>query len=214
MVAQTSLSEDVAALVFSFAVHVAKSIGLRHGSSASSTERANAEECQEKQQVMYCMVCLSRALAWASGLSFNLPSIDLLERSLSISSTTSHLATRVALLRLEEQIYSCLYSDEATDQGPSATGKVALNQGRKLEDWAASHAEELDEGQYSGTLSGEPCHDLSARFCSIQALVLWPIPEDASLSPSILDAARRSLRFFQRLWTATSERGHHLDLAL
>ncbi|KAL2683377.1 hypothetical protein Neosp_007847 [[Neocosmospora] mangrovei] len=214
MVAQTSLSEDVAALVFSFAVHVAKSIGLRHGSSASSTERANAEECQEKQQVMYCMVCLSRALAWASGLSFNLPSVDLLERSLSISSTTSHLATRVALLRLEEQIYSSLYSDEATGQGPSATGKVALNQGRKLEDWAANHAEELDEGQYSGTLSGELCHDLSARFYSIQALVLWPIPEDASMSTSMLDVARRSLRFFQRLWTATSERGHHLDLAL
>ncbi|WAO90230.1 Fungal-trans domain-containing protein [Fusarium falciforme] len=214
LVAQTSLSEDVAALVFSFAVHVAKSIGLRHWSPANTTERANAEECQEKQQVMYCMVCLSRALAWASGLSFNLPSVDLLERSLSTSSTTSHLVTRVALLRLEEQIYSVLYSDEATDQGPSATGKVALSQGRKLDDWAASHPEELDEGQYSGTLNGKLCHDLAVRFYSIQALVLWRIPGDASMSPSILGVARRSLRFFQRLWTVTSERGHHLDLAL
>ncbi|KAJ3464794.1 hypothetical protein MRS44_009580 [Fusarium solani] len=214
LVAQTSLSEDVAALVFSFAVHVAKSIGLRHWSPANTTERANAEEYQEKQQVMYCMVCLSRALAWASGLSFNLPSIGLLEQSLSTSSATSHLSTRVALLQLEEQVYSGLYSDDSTDQGPSATGKVALSQGRKLEDWAASHPEELDEGQYSGTLSGELCHDLSVRFYSIQALVSWPIPEDASMSPSILDVARRSLRFSQRLWTATSERGHHLDLAL
>jgi hypothetical protein len=160
------------------------------------------------------MVCLSRALAWASGLSFNLPSIGLLEHSLSTSSATSHLSTRVALLQLEEQVYSGLYSDDSTDQGPSATGKVALSQGRKLEDWAASHPEELDEGQYSGTLSGELCHDLSVRFYSIQALVSWPIPEDASMSPSILDVARRSLRFSQRLWTATSERGHHLDLAL
>ncbi|RSM04305.1 hypothetical protein CEP52_006887 [Fusarium oligoseptatum] len=131
LVAQTSLSEDVAALVFSFAVHVAKSIGLRHWTSANSAERTNTEEYQEKQQVMYCMTCLSRAVAWSSGLSFDLPSVDLLERSLSTSSTTSHLATRVSLLQLEEQVYGDLYSDEATSQGPNAIGKTALGQGRK-----------------------------------------------------------------------------------
>lgn len=201
-------------MVFSFAVHVAKSIGLRHWSSASSTETVNAGECQEKHQVMYCMACLSRAVAWSSGLSLNLPSVDLLERSLSSSPATGHLATRVALLHLEGQVYNGLYSDEATNQGPSAVGKTSINQGQKLDDWAANHPEELDEGQYSSTLSGEQCHDLAVRFYSIQALVSWPIPEDASMSPSILDVARRSLRLFQRLWTATSERGHHLDLAL
>ncbi|RSM19112.1 hypothetical protein CDV31_002033 [Fusarium ambrosium] len=214
LVAQTSLSEDVAALVFSFAVHVAKSIGLRHWTSANSAERTNTEEYQEKQQVMYCMTCLGRAVAWSSGLSFDLPSVDLLERSLSTSSTTSHLATRVSLLQLEEQVYGDLYSDEATSQGPNAIGKTALGQGRKLDAWAENRPEELDEGQYSGTLSGELHHDLAVRYTSIRAMASWPISEDASGSPSILDVARLSLRLFQRLWTATSERGHHLDLAL
>ncbi|KAM6508256.1 hypothetical protein FALCPG4_018133 [Fusarium falciforme] len=214
LVAQTSLSEDVTSLVFSFAVHVAKSIGLRHWNSASATERTSTDECQEKHQVMYCMACLSRAVAWSSGLSFNLPSVGLLERSLSTSSTTSHLATRVALLQLEEQVYSGLYCDDATNQGPDTIGKVAFRRGRQLEDWAANHSEDLDEDQYSGTLSNELRHDLAVRVSSIRALVSWPIPEDASKSLSILDVARRSLRLFQRLWTATSERGHYLDLAL
>ncbi|KAH7231468.1 hypothetical protein B0J15DRAFT_410164 [Fusarium solani] len=212
--AQTSLSEDVTSLVFSFAVHVAKSIGLRHWNSTSATERTSTDECQEKHQVMYCMTCLSRAVAWSSGLSFNLPSVGLLERSLSTSSTTSHLATRVALLQLEEQVYSGLYCDDATNQGPDTIWTVAFSRGRQLEDWAANHSEDLDEDQYSGTLSNELRHNLAVRVSSIRALVSWPIPEDASKSLSILDVARRSLRLFQRLWTATSERGHYLDLAL
>ncbi|KAM6525782.1 hypothetical protein FALCPG4_011317 [Fusarium falciforme] len=163
---------------------------------------------------MYCMACLSRAVAWSSGLSFNLPSVDLLEHSLSNLPATSHLATRIALLQLEGQVYNGLYADEATSQGPNVIGKIAISQGRKLDDWAADHPEELDECQYSDTLSDELNHDLGVRFSSIQALVSWPIPEDSSRSLSILDVARRSLRFFQRLWAAASERGHHLNLAL
>ncbi|KAM0433523.1 hypothetical protein ACHAPT_004403 [Fusarium lateritium] len=91
---------------------------------------------------------------------------------------------------------------------------MAASRGRRLEDWAANHEEDLDEDQYAGTLSDASRHDLALRFSSIQALVSWPILKDSSTSQSILEVARRSLRLFQHLWTATSERGHYLDLAL
>ncbi|KAJ3513130.1 hypothetical protein NM208_g15229 [Fusarium decemcellulare] len=217
LVAQTSLSENVTALLFSFAVHSAKSIGLHHWNSPDPSEESTAEESQERRNVMYCMVSLSRSVAWSSGLSFSLSGVSVLEHELAASSedrTTAHLAARISLLRLEEQIYTGLYSDEATRQGAEAVGKTALARGRKLDEWATEHAEDLDEDQYCGSLLDGLRHELAIRFYSLQTLVTWPIPDESTASRPMLDSCRSSLRLFRRLWLATSERGHYLDLAL
>ncbi|CAM1503511.1 Fc.00g011020.m01.CDS01 [Cosmosporella sp. VM-42] len=217
LVAQTSFSEDVTSLLFSFAIHVAKSIGLHQWNSSNYNEGPGPSEFQEKRNVTYCMVCLGRAVPWSSGWSSTLPSFTIFERDFAGSSfdqPTTHLPARVALLRLEEQVYTSLYSDEATRQGAGETVKTALSRGRKLNDWAAEHSDDLGEDRDCSTLLDCSRHELAVRFYSIQALAAWPIAEDASASRILLDASRRSIRLFQDLWRATSERGHYLNLAL
>ncbi|KPM35678.1 hypothetical protein AK830_g10892 [Neonectria ditissima] len=217
LVAQTSLSEDVTALLFSFAVHVAKSIGLHQWSSPlNHSQEPSHNELQEKRNVMYCMLCLSRAVSWSSGWSSILPGVAVFEGELASSSAdeVTHLAARVALLRLEEQVYTGLYSDEATRQSPSEIGKAALIRGRKLQDWAAEHTDDLMEDEECSTLLDCSRTELAMRFNSVQALATWPIAEDEEASRSLLDVARRSLRLFHRLWRTTSERGHCLNPVL
>ncbi|KAK7416534.1 hypothetical protein QQX98_005138 [Neonectria punicea] len=216
LVAQISLSEDITALLFSFAVHVAKSIGLHQWSSSSHSQEFNHSELQEKRNVMYCMMCLSRAVSWSSGWSSTIPGVSVFEGELasSVDEGTNRLAARVALLRLEEQVYTGLYSDEATRQGTSETGKMALSRGRKLHDWAAEHADDLGEDEECSTLVDCSRYELAIRFHSIQALAVWPIAEDAEASRTLLNTARHSLRLFQHLWRATSEMGHCLNLLL
>lgn len=166
---------------------------------------------------MYCMMCLSRAVSWSSGWTSTLPGIATFERELSGSSGSqikNNLAARVALLQLEEQVYTGLYSDEATRQGPGATGQKALSRSRKLQDWAVEHSDDLCESQESHAQSNHPRDDLAIRLYSIQALAAWPIAEDAEACCSLLDISRSALRLFQRLWKGTPEKSHYLNLAL
>ncbi|KAL6404618.1 hypothetical protein AUP68_11440 [Ilyonectria robusta] len=59
-----------------------------------------------------------------------------------------------------------------------------------------------------------PRHKLAIRLHSIQALAACPISEYIETSGSLLDAAWHSIRLFQRVWRATSERCHYLNLAM
>ncbi|KAF4981696.1 hypothetical protein FZEAL_2583 [Fusarium zealandicum] len=217
LVAQTSLSEDVTSLLFSFAVHVAKSIGLRHWSSSTRREALSPSDSDERRNAMYCIICLSRAVAWSSGLNSSLPGISVFERELASSSadeTSNQLAARVTLLRLEEQVYTDLYSYDAMRQGGDAIGKMALSRARKLQFWAAEHIDDINDDQGCSEVLDNSQYELAVRFYSIQALAMWPMVETAEGSPSMLDVARSSIRLFQRLWTTASEGGHCLDLAL
>ncbi|KAH6886365.1 hypothetical protein B0T10DRAFT_491043 [Thelonectria olida] len=217
LVAQTSLSEDVIALLFSLAVHVAKSIGL-HQWDSNQQDAPSTSESEDRRNVMYCMLSLSRAVPWSSGLSSTMLGIDVLERDLrshSVEDSASRLAARVSLCKLEEQVYSSLYSDQATRKNPGETRKMASGLGRKLQDWAMTHADDLGESQERGTATlaySQP--DLAIRFYSIQALGEWPLIGNAEASHSLLDISRRALGLFQHVWRTTSEKGHYLTLAL
>ncbi|KAH6981330.1 hypothetical protein BKA56DRAFT_617119 [Ilyonectria sp. MPI-CAGE-AT-0026] len=59
-----------------------------------------------------------------------------------------------------------------------------------------------------------PRHKLAIRLHSIQALAACPISEYIKTPGSLLDAARHSIRLFQRVWSATLERCHYLNLAM
>ncbi|KAF7542498.1 hypothetical protein G7Z17_g11519 [Cylindrodendrum hubeiense] len=215
LVAQTSFSEDITALLFSFAVHVAKSIGLHQWNASNHDEGFSHREFQEKRNVIYCMSCLGRAVSWSSGWSSALPGVSIFQHELADSpadEATNYLAARISLLRLEEQVYIGLYSDEATRQAAGETGKVAFSRGRKLHDWAAEHIDDIGDQDCRAPLNYSQ-HELAIRLHSIQALATWPIAEDTEASRSLLDVARRSIQLFQRLWRAPPEGDHYLNLA-
>lgn len=164
---------------------------------------------------MYCMLSLSRAVPWSSGLSSTMLGLDSLERDLVSQSKSSRLATRVSLFKIEEQIYSSLYSDQATRQNPGEIVKMASSLGRKLQDWASAHADDLRESRdCSSTTLEHSRYDLAIRFYSVQALTEWSLIGNAEASHSLLDISRRTLGLFQHLWRTPSEKGHYLTLAL
>ena len=205
------------ALLFSFAVHVAKAIGLHQWSSLGHNEVNARNESKEKTNAMYCMLCLSRAVSWASGSPSLMPGVATFERELSGLSDTrsaSNLAARVALLQLEEQVYTGLYSDEATHQDAGDIGKKAAIRGRKLQDWAADHSDDLGENQECRTQVDCARDELAIRLSSTQALAAWSLLEDSDTSCSLLDFARRSLQLLRRLWGATEQKRHYLNLAV
>lgn len=217
MVSQTSLSEEKTALLFSFAVHVAKAIGLHQWSLATFGEGSNRHELNERRNAIYCMLCLSRATSWSSGWSFTLPSIATFERELlgpGGEQPYINLTARVALLQLEEQVYTGLYSDESCHGGAGEIGKRAINRGRKLHDWELEHCDDLGDEMECHTLSGCSRGELTIRLLSSQVLAAWPIAEDLETSCSLLDVSRRSIRLFRRLWEATLINSHYLNLGL
>jgi hypothetical protein len=217
LVSQTFLSEDTSALLFSFAVHVAKAIGIHHWNLSKSGEGANHNEINERRNVSYCMLCLSRAISWSSGWSFTLPSNATLEHELSGltgEQRSINLTARVALLQLEEQVYSGLYSDESSHGGVGEIGKKAISRGRILHNWEVEHRDALSEDAECHTFSDCSREELTIRLYSTQVLAAWPMAEDFETSCSLLDFARRSIRLFRRLWEATSVTSHFLNLGL
>ncbi|KAI5460371.1 hypothetical protein BGZ63DRAFT_246497 [Mariannaea sp. PMI_226] len=217
VVAQISLSEHVTALLFSLAVHVAKSIGLYQWSSSDHQDRQGSGEFEDMLQVMYCMVCLSRAIPWSSGLSSTLSGLSTFERDLASHSgtdLTKRLPSQISLLKIEEQVYSSLYSDQATRQTENEIAKTALSLSRKLQDWSTQHPSCVREDDGYDAALDISKYELAIRFCSIQALVEWPLVADTETSHSLLDISRRTLGLFLSVWRAPQERMHHLVLAL
>ncbi|KAF7558656.1 hypothetical protein G7046_g5505 [Stylonectria norvegica] len=212
-VSQTSLS-GYYGTTFRLSVHVAKSIGLHQWNSKNSASYIHSET-QDKRNGMCCKLHLGRTVAWSSGCCSSSPSVAAFERDLLYTSDnedTSHLASQISLLRLEEQVYIGLHSDEATNQAKTQTRKIAISQGQQLQDWATGHRE-IRESHDDDTPTDVSLDGVGIRYCAIQSLAAWPMADDAEASRVLLDV-RQTMRVFQRLWRATAEWSQYPNLSL
>jgi hypothetical protein len=209
------MSPGLFSLLFNLAAQVARSLGLCHWDSLNH-QLDPSRESQTRQNVLFCMYTLDKALCWTMGLS---PEIQMHKNHFLVGPVhlqdelTSHLAARVKLAAIEERIFTELYSEEPglctdTQVPPRFTRSY-----EKLENWWNESGLRLDGPHgFNGFISASQA-ELAISFYSTRMLLNWPARAELDAGCQILDDARTCLRLFLQLWNTTSQLGHYSILS-
>jgi hypothetical protein len=192
-----------------------------HRWDMSVSSNPSPEECLERQNVLYCLYCLDKSVCWSYGW---LPSLVASELSTGISPSTTRpsdevaafLSSKFGLAQIEEQLYISLYSGNATIRSVDGLSKTVIKSFHQmLQDWRTTHNMN-DEGVEDGSDSTFAfCSRIELVICflSTRMRLMWPVVEHPEACNLLLEDARSSLSFLQRLWNATSEQGHYASFA-
>jgi hypothetical protein len=210
LVAQQYLGDHALSLLFGFAVHVAKSIRL-HISEFSSSQ-LSPDDVQERQQTLHCLHIMKAAVHWANGWSPEISGPDpiaarrlsvIIEPSNANDAVARHLAARVKLAQIEEQVYASLYGSESHVGGCGGTTRIVSELEEVVQDWWDEYGSEDAEDETSDTYVAER----ALMFRLTRILVLWPVADDTDTGQRLLDDARCCMRQFVRLWRTKADLG-------
>lgn len=197
-------------LALALAGQVAKSMGLYQSQEWGT--KLSPQDTEERQNVLYCLYCLDKAVCWNQGWP---PSITYVTSGWMGSTAVeprvgTYMRAKFALCQIEEDLYSSLYSSGLAalrSDDPIAGHNIQTFQ-VKFSNWRKVFA--LDKEQ-------EPEQDRSYIECSRLDLeicyhlarmqLLSPFAETVDICFALLEDARKCLKFLQNLWDIAPDEG-------
>jgi len=201
------LSPGLFSLFFNLAAQVARSLGLCHWNSLNHQFNPSRES-QTRQNLLFCMYTLDKALSWTTGQSpgIQMPKRDFLVGPVDIQDKlTSPLPARVKLAAIEERIFTELYCEKPGLCTDTQFLPHFRRYHQKLENWWNESSPSLDGPHGFNSFTSASQAELIISFHSTRMLVNWPAREELDASGQILDDARTCLRLFLQLWNNTSQ---------
>jgi len=191
-----------------------------HRLGTSPGVQLDEADLQERQNVLYCLTFLDRATCWCHGslsklspcdtAMFNFPST-----SQPTANASRSLYARFALSRIQDRIYSSLYSRTAIGQASQAAGvakETITSLLQDLEQWRIAHGVDLKQclGDDATGLQTE----LALLYYQTRTRVLWPVGgRHDGAARMLAEDSWSCVHLFGRLWTWTSEQGHYASLS-
>lgn len=208
------MSPGLFSLLFNLAAQVASSLGLCHWDSLNRQFNPSTES-QTRQNVLFCMYTLDKALFWTTGLSpgIQMPKANYLVEPIDLQDElTGHLAARVKLAAIEEQIITELYSGELGSCTNTQVPPRLTRSHQRLENWwNESGPRPAGTHDFSTFISASQV-ELAIGFHSTRMLLNWPARAELDAGCQILHDARVCLRLFLQLWNTTSQLGLYSTL--
>ena len=190
-----------------------------HRLGASPGVQLDEADLQERRNVLYCLTFLDRATSWSHGslsklspcdaAMFNLPST-----SQPPGDASGSLYARFALSRIQDRIYSSLYSRAAISQAAQAAGvakETITGLLQELEQWRLAHGVDLKQCLRDDATGLQT--ELAILYYQTRTRVLWPVARHDGAARMLADDSWSCLHLFGRLWAWTAEQGHYASLS-
>lgn len=190
--------------------------------------RLNEEGLHERQNVLHCLTILDRATCWCQGSASKLSACEAAVLP-AAGELTGHGGkppwARFALTRIQDRIYSSLYSQDALGLVAGAGGvakETITGLLQELEQWRLAHGVCLDldprsppagEDADAARLAAGLQAELALLYFQTRTRILWPLGRHDGASRMLAEDAWSCLHLFGRLWTWTSEQGHYAGLS-
>lgn len=214
LIAQEHLSTEVFSMLLNHAAQCAKSIGLHRWHCSPS--HIGDEDSRESRNVSYCLYILDKAVCWATGTSPSIPRSDisiLPELGPLEDESTRSLVIKLKLAEVEEDIFSQVYSSQASLKTEDQIRKSIFELYHRLQAWSIESNVGTEQAANNGNEASAVNIELSFAFISTQLLLLWPFQESSDSSFQRTEMSKRCMLSLLGLWRSASEPRHLVALA-